>query len=163
MSFLAVSQDPHLARIDRQIKLDGIGTAADDPSSTNNDYAGPFLSRDVMNRKTKYLFPLAVSMLISLPAAAADSRSHIIEMQLRDLARPSATAPTIANTPIPSDCGLCGQSTLLPQSNPSLAARPTSQDELRGSLHRLRREIREQQPDHGHDHLIEEALSAPMP
>lgn len=121
------------------------------------------MKHKLMNPKMKHLFPLAVSMLISLPAAAADSRSHIIEMQLRDLARPSATAPTIANTPIPSDCGLCGQSTLLPQSNPSLAARPTSQDELRGSLHRLRREIREQQPDHGRDHLIEEALSAPRP
>ncbi len=127
------------------------------------------MSRDVMNHyamnhpNMKYLLPLAVSMLISLPAVAADSRSHIIEMQLRDLARPSATAPTIANTPIPSDCGLCGRSTLLPQSNPSLADRPTSQDELRGSLHRLRREIREQQPDHGRDHLIEEVLSAPTP
>jgi hypothetical protein len=121
------------------------------------------LSRDVMNRKMTYLLPLVVSMLISLPAAAADSRSHIIDAQLRDLARPSATAPTIANTPLASDCGLCGRRTLLPQSNPSVALRPTSQDELRGSLHRLRREIREQQPDHGHDHLIEEALSAPRP
>ncbi len=114
-----------------------------------------------MNHAKNRLLLLSLTVLLSLPAVAADSRSHIIEMQLRDLARPSTSAPTIANTPLPSDCGLCGRPIVLPQLNPGLATRPTSQDELRGSLHRLRREITEQQPNHGNDHLIEEALSAP--
>lgn len=117
----------------------------------------------IMGYRMNHLFLLALSVLISLPAAAADSRSHIIDAQLRDLARPSAATPTIANTPVPSDCGLCGRSTVLPQAKPNASLRPTTQDELRGSLHRLRREIREQQPNHGPDHLIEEALTAPKP
>ena len=89
---------------------------------------------------------------------AADSRSHLIEMQLRDLARRPATAPTLVETPTPSDCGLCSQPARLPSADYANLQRAEQEQQHRDSLRRAQREILEQRAPHDAGHLIEETL-----
>jgi hypothetical protein len=89
---------------------------------------------------------------------AADSRSHLIEMQLRDLARRPATAPTLVETPTPSDCGLCSQPARLPSADYADLQRAEQEQQHRDSLRRAQREILEQRAPHDAGHLIEETL-----
>lgn len=90
--------------------------------------------------------------------AAPERRSHLIELQLRDLARPSATAPTIAETPVPSDCGLCAEPSRLPSADHAALQRAAQEKQRREGLRRLHREILEQQSPHDAGHLIQQRL-----
>lgn len=79
-------------------------------------------------------------------------------MQLRDLARRPVTAPTLVETPTPSDCGLCSQPARLPSADYANLQRAEQEQQHRDSLRRAQREILEQRAPHDAGHLIEETL-----